>query len=509
MEQNVINSTFRKNLGSTQTEVVTNFAVENNIAKILRSKATSVINGYEALNGELKFNGTVCFSIIYANELGELFSLQQSENFSSKIESPEVLINTAALFCTDVVELKVNSTSDDVKLVATVETFVEGLLTESVNVFESTDENVITNSNFVAYTTINKSDRASFNFEENFSCKDDINKILSTQANVKILDYSLGTDYFTVEGIIMLDVLYETGTDSKELKQFCKCYKFKEELESEGITKDGIMVFRSEINNCKITTNIESKDDEKVVSFTVPVDISFANLQTSNHEVVVDAYSLKNKLNLNIESFKVAGNNILKCFDEKIDGSLEIEEDAPRILKLISYSPENASVTNTYKNGDNVVVEGLCSVNVIFMEADDDAERLNSVVVEVPFSVENRFDEILDGDDLTSCVMIKDIDAKCKKGKEINIDLDLMVCVNAFNTSEEMALTGVTVGEELSPKEACLQIYFARKGNTLWDISKGLVAKPEQILDQNPNINLPLEQDEKIVLFKQQTTNKV
>lgn len=506
MEQNAINSTFRKNLGSTQQEVATNLVVDNNIAKILCSRATSYINGYEALNGELKFNGTVCFSIIYANELGELFSMEGSENFSSKIESPEILTNTVALFQTDVVELKVNSSSDDAKLTATVETFVTALLTESVNTFASTDEDIITNSNFVQYSTLSKSDKTSFNFEENFSCKDSINKILGTSANVKILDYSLGTDYFTVEGLIMVNILYETGEENKELKQFCKCYKFKEELESEGITKEGLMIFRSEVNNCKITTQIEAKDGENVVNFVIPVDISFAYLQTSNHEVVVDAYSLKNKLNLNIESFKVAGNNILKCFDEKIDGMLEIDEDAPRILKIISYCGENASVTNTYKNGDNVVVEGLCSVNVIFMEADDDQERLNSVVVEVPFSLENRFDEIMEGDELSSCVMVKEVDPKCKKGKEINLDLDLMVCVNAFNTSEEMALTDVVVGEPLSPKEACLQIYFARSGNTLWDISKGLVAKPEQILEQNPNINLPLEQDEKIVLFK--GTNK-
>ena len=63
-------------------------------------------------------------------------------------------------------------------------------------------------------------------------------------------------------------------------------------------------------------------------------------------------------------------------------------------------------------------------------------------------------------------------------------------------------MTNILEGEVLTPKEACLQIYFARKGNTLWDISKDLQCKPEQILEQNPNITLPLETDEKIVYFK-------
>ena len=72
MEQNTINSTFRKNLGAVQNEVSTTLSAESTIAKILCSRATSVINNFEAINGEIKFNGTVCFKVIYANELGEI-----------------------------------------------------------------------------------------------------------------------------------------------------------------------------------------------------------------------------------------------------------------------------------------------------------------------------------------------------------------------------------------------------------------------------------------------------
>lgn len=501
MEQNVINSTFRKNLGVIQNEVGVTISADNNIAKILCSKAKSVINNYEAINGEIKFNGSVCFNVVYANELGEIFSLEQSENFSGKIENENISVNTCAIFKTDIIELKQNFSNDDVKLTATVETGVEGLLTDSVNAYESTDENIVTNSNFVSYTTLNKCDKVSFSFDENFSSKEPIERILMTNADVKILEYSLGTDYFTVEGVVMFNMMYVAGDETKQLKQYCKCYKFKEELESENLTKEGCLILRSQINNCLITTNVEPKEDEFVVNFSIPVDVNFAYLTTETHEVVVDAYSLKNKLNLNIESFAVAGNNLLKCFDEKIDGQLVISDDAPRIVKIISYCGENVSVTNAYKNEDNVVVEGLCSVNVIFLEEDDENDKLNSVVIEVPFSIENRFDEIQENDEITTTVMIKEIECKCKKGKEINVDIDLTICVNAFNSTEEMALTGVETREELTPKEACLQIYFARKGNTLWDISKGLGTKPEIILDQNPNLNLPLENDEKIILF--------
>ena len=54
MEQtNLINSTYRRNVESVQNTVSTELQAENNIAKILCTKATSLIDSYEALNGEL------------------------------------------------------------------------------------------------------------------------------------------------------------------------------------------------------------------------------------------------------------------------------------------------------------------------------------------------------------------------------------------------------------------------------------------------------------------------
>lgn len=503
MEQtNLINSTYRRNVESVQNTVSTELQAENNIAKILCTKATSLIDSYEALNGELKFNGSVCFTTTYVNETGEVFSLKNSETFSGKLENELINTSTVPMFNTNVIELKVTSTSDEVKPVATIETDISLILTDSLNNYISNTEDIVTNSNFVNFSSLINSGNLGFNFSESFESKDTVEKVLITTARAKILDYSLGTDYFTVEGVLFVNISYITNKDEqKEFKQFTKLYKFKEELEAENITKDGYLILTSNVNNCNITTEIVTSEDGTTVNFTIPVDVKYAYFKPTTNEVVVDAYSLKNKLNLNVESFKVDGKNVVKCFDEKIDGQMTIDDDAPRIIKFVAFCGENVSITNSFKENDNFVIEGVASVNVIYLEGDE-TERLNSVIIEVPFSVENKFDEFTDGDEVVVNGMVKDVEVKCKKGKEINLDLDLTFVANAFNSMEEMALTNVQVGEPLTPKEACLQIYFARKGNTLWDISKGLVAKPEQILDQNPNINLPLEQDEKIVLFR-------
>lgn len=502
MEQtNLINSTYRKNISSIQNNVSTLFTNENSVVKILCSRAKSVITSYEALNGELKFNGEVCFSVLFINENNEFITLKETEKFSGRIEDEKITVNFIPVFSSDVIELKTSFSGDEIRVNGVVETVIEGIISESINYYVSNNDNIITNSNFINYSSLDSNGQLNFNFAESFDCKDKINKVLFAGANAQICDYSLGSDYFTVEGVISVNFGFETGEDVKEIEQFTKSYRFKEELEKEGITKEGYLVLKTNIFDCDIKTEIIEKDGENTVNFEIPVLVDYVYLKPNTSEVVVDAYSLTNKLNLNIESFTVDSKNFTKCIEEKIDGQLIINDEAPRIIKIISYCGDDVSITNTIKDNDCVIVEGVASVNVIYLEEGEESERLNSVIVEVPFSVENPID-LNANDDVTSSAIIKDVDVKSRKGKEINIDMELCIKIDVFATTEEMALTSVQEGEVLTPKEACLQIYFARKGNTLWDISKGLVCRPEQILKQNPNINLPLNEDEKIVLFE-------
>lgn len=500
MEQkNLMNSTYRKKIDVIQNNVSSEIQTENNIAKVICASAKANIDSFETLKGEIRMSGNVCFMVTYVNEMGEFFTIKSNEPFQTKVENELITVNDVPVFKTEVIELKINNvSSEEVKLNALVETTVDAFVSDSVNLFVNNNENIITNSNFVNFSQLVSHDNLTFNFEEQFDIKEKVNKVLFTNASVVITDYSLGTDYFTVEGLITVNMGYETGEEEKEFNQVIKTFKFKEELEKDGIDKEGNLVLTATINNCDITTNIS----EDKVSFTAPVKVHYYYLKTNCQEVVVDAFSLKNKLNLNIETFKINCSSLMKSFCERIDGQLVLDDDKPRILKLMGHCGENASITKSFVENGKLITEGVASVNVVYLE-EDETEVLNSVNVEIPFSLETACEELTDNMDITTSVNITDVNVKTKKGKEINLDLELYLTTNAFSTCEEMALTEVVEGEPLTPKEACLQIYFAKKGSSLWDISKGIQCKPEQVLNQNPNLTLPLENDEKIVYFEQ------
>ena len=64
MEENLIEFSFRKYLGSTQTDVRGEIDVEN-LKNVLSLSAEPISLDSEVQNGELKFTGEICFNVVY------------------------------------------------------------------------------------------------------------------------------------------------------------------------------------------------------------------------------------------------------------------------------------------------------------------------------------------------------------------------------------------------------------------------------------------------------------
>ena len=60
---------------------------EDNISKILSASASVVIEKYEALLGEISFNGEVCINIVYSLDDGTISNYKACQDFSGKFEN--------------------------------------------------------------------------------------------------------------------------------------------------------------------------------------------------------------------------------------------------------------------------------------------------------------------------------------------------------------------------------------------------------------------------------------
>ena len=121
--------------------------------------------------------------------------------------------------------------------------------------------------------------------------------------------------------------------------------------------------------------------------------------------------------------------------------------------------------------------------------------------IEIPFEI---FEEYRDDATIISFnVMIDDVDVSVKKGKNVFFDAKVKAYFAFGKYDTNSCITSVGILQPRKEKEDGIEIVFAKKGDSLWDISKKLGVSANQLLSQNPNIADPLEKNERIVLYFQ------
>ncbi|MEG2274533.1 MAG: hypothetical protein RSC44_04290, partial [Clostridia bacterium] len=63
-------------------------------------------------------------------------------------------------------------------------------------------------------------------------------------------------------------------------------------------------------------------------------------------------------------------------------------------------------------------------------------------------------------------------------------------------------IKNIEIGAEKEQNTSGLSLYLASDGDEMWDICKALTATPEDIVVQNPTLETPLKQGEKVIYFR-------
>ena len=84
------------------------------------------------------------------------------------------------------------------------------------------------------------------------------------------------------------------------------------------------------------------------------------------------------------------------------------------------------------------------------------------------------------------------------------MDLDIRLGREVCGFSEVTAeyISAVEVGEEKPQNKSALSLYIAHGGDEILDLCKALTAMPDDIIEQNPNVQFPLKEGDRVVYFR-------
>ncbi len=487
----------KKRLEKSTFSVECNVETSVEIDKILSVCQSAQADNVEILNGVANYAGHIDLCVLYMTVDGEIGTLNSSCPFTGKFEDDFICVGDRLGIKVDVADYAIDSFGNgNIKLSCVCEQSGILICGREVGCIATGDEDICMKEDEILVNTLVGQARETFAVESEISIKEPVKKVITSDSQVFVKSVESGVDFVSVGGEVVTKILYLTESDRFETGYTTE--SFKEEVELAGVTREAVSEAAACVRRSDVKCEVENSDKGVDVKISIPVELQVTSYLEKNQVVVKDLYSTANDLQVSTESFEMTRQMPCDLFEEKIDGTLTLDEDSPRVDKIMFVGGSNLVVTNAYVKGGEVFVEGVTKTNVVYLN--DETSALYSVVVEVPFVVSDKTD-CEDDAEISVDVVLTDVDVAVKKGREFLFDAKLKITVSKFCQVTGAVISGAQVAEPAPERDCGMELVFASAGQTAWDIAKAIRVREETVIFQNPDLVFPLEKDENVVVF--------
>ena len=493
-----------ENFLGTKNEIVdtTINVTDSNIAKILSVSACFFIDNAETLVGEVDYNGTLSLNIIFEDNENLVQNLQTKTNVSAKYENTGFVVGGATKIVPNIISYEIEKMGNELaKIKANIELKFFNASNQEIDVYAGGDENIFVMQNEIPLLNYVAKNCVTLSQPVVLDSKDEIEKVLSISTGALVKKASTLDNILIVEGETYARALVKTKEDRPIFVALSKFDNFREEIEDGNVKKDFLVNATAKVV-CEDVKH-EVLENNTGLEITLPIKICYQLFDNKNVTVVTDAYSTQNEIALTTIGFNsttMLGN---ESFDFRIDGNITLDDELPRIDKILAVDGTYLTLTNVAYQNKELLIEGIVHANVIYLN--DDENTLNSVMIEIPFSQTERTNLDDKDVDIQLATILYDVDATAKRGREIFLDGKIKLHANFTKQVANAIISNITRGDEIEANTSAIEIYFANAGQTLWDIAKDLKVDKEVLLMQNQDLPEIMTGGEKIIFYNQQT----
>ena len=482
-------------------DCIINGASKSEIQQVLWINADAQIDSAEPLTKEVVISGKANVELLCLDKENKLQTIKTNIPFLTKSLDDCICPTSKINIVTEIADCDFDFDSSKVNIV--VEFSIEAINFDEIEILNGADENICIKEEEISTQRLVKDDCVDFNEEIELSFNEEVEKILSINSDVIVKNIDVGNNFIALQGDIQTKIFYCKEEENHKIYSYVLTESFKREIEAEGVNEQcKIDLFACVKNDNLSYEKVENEENSCKFVITVPINVCYIAIEEINIPCAVDIFALKNNLEIVTNSYQKSIVYEPIHLENKIEGSVTLSEDEPRIDKICGVSKGYLKTTNKYIKDGELYIEGVLVTQIVYLN--DEIQDLCSIKKEIPFVINEKINQDISND---CCVFLRtfllDVDATARRGREIFIDAKIKVCAKLFKVENGGVITDAIMGEPLMPKEEAIEIYFGKKGDDLWQIAKDLRTQLNIILEQNPDISNPLEENKNIVIYHQ------
>ncbi len=455
------------------------------INKVLKCKATTRVFN-KSLNGQIvTIDGNTCINVLYSDENCNVFNYEYNIPFSKSVDTGFDLTD-GNVFC------KSNTEYLNCRVVTKRKIEIHGASCLSIKVNSKRTSNIIceaqgaqikTNCNTACVTVDIGSIEKNLIIEEelNISNQPAVRNIIRYDANTVIKDSKIIGKKAVIKGEFTLFMLYSHDNESVP-QSFEQVLPFSQIIDIDTLTEECMLDVKCDIINLEIKPRTQPDGYFTEFILCSKLCISVNAFCNSEFNVVFDAYSTRYDTQLKFEN--VCLEKMVKEVNDNFICTKKIEFSDGDIENIIDIWSENSRFSSAY-DGKNIIINGTAIICILARDNSNNCvyhER--PVDYEYKLEIDDAFDDIKCEPNIVSNVVGYSLN-------ELNcLDVKVQINISAivFNCKKINVVTKITVNEcekTNTAKDISLYIYYAEKGEHLWDIARKYNSCKDDIIKIN------------------------
>lgn len=447
--------------------------------KILKCEITPVITSKSIESDRLIIQG-VCFAVVvYSDEnTGVVRSISESCEFNQSYPIKESLENykiNLKLRPSNVVCRLQNSRRISIKSMVGIAIKVLGNCNhELINGFSDSDiETMYDNIKYSAYINSGNSD-IHINSEQ--ETKHSVSEIIKSNCNVNITDIKVIKDKTIIKGECKVEILYTFGDEISDIENCICVIPFSDVIDITGADEGQVCDCIADV--VSVRCNVGNTSEQNIITIEIDAAVSASVYRNDEIRVLQDVYSKRNQLSVSNETLTFESLEKVMKFSSFFRDNMAIdisdavidEVYAKPIIKNISYV-ESALLVE----GDLIVSACMHNDSEYKMY-----EKLFQFKITEPLLCECTKLRC------EASVICSDIDSSATSFQNLDFECDLVFKILVFAKKTTNVISNVEIE---SPKDnindSKIYLYYADKGEKLWDIAKKYCSSVDAIKRDN------------------------
>lgn len=445
------------------------------IARILKSESYVSVDSKEIETNRMTVNGNLCIKIIYIpensnsircvthnNPFNHDFNMKDlSSSMFSKVKSKVEFMN-----CRPIGPRKVQ---------------VKASVSISAKIYKNKEENFISDCDDDNVELQKKTMKACSligSAEKQMKINDELEiphskptatTIIRTSAITMMQDFKIISNKIIAKGEALIHTLYTSDAEDNRLEVVEHSIPISQIIDIEGVDEDCNCDVHFIMGDVKADCESDSDGENRVINVELTCTASARAYREQEYNAISDAFCISNDINLKHKQMNVEHINSIAKYNQM----LRLSVDTMNIdISGITDCTANPNIVNVKFDGKEIVIEGSMAVSIIASESGGSPISIERAL---PFVIK---EDIVNISEVMRCepeLTVTSVAYSMMGIDKIDLRIECVLEAAIFGVSNENVIEDMIVDDD-SEKECIprktLTLYFADKGECIWDIAK-------------------------------------